>query len=461
MGLRKAVIQGGSYLFIRQGLGLGLTVIYFIIVFRHVGPEVYGIFSLGTAVLAVAQQALSFGVGVYLVRNPYSKTELVDLGFSYIVLASLLGFLFSPFLAQLIILSSQLSASAFIHLLCIFTLLPVSLLGIIPQSLLERNLAYKEMAKVELTSQVLQLGITIPLALANKGIWALIAGIWSQQLTLLLGYWIYSRYQPKWRWSWSEVADMFTYGLGYNISFWIWQMRSPLALSLINRYLGTEAVGVVALTMRLVEYVSFPKSLIWRISLPALGRLQKDKKALLQAVEEGAFVQTLLTGILLLSSGFLMPWLVPKAFGNSWSEILRVFPFIALGTLANATFALHSSALYVLRLNKHVALFHLAHISILALSLFFWLPKLGLLGYGLAELTTLSSYIVIHYLLVRFVDRMSFILPMGWLISLGTALLYPWLGLIAFVPLAIWLFSPVSFTSWSRLSKSLFMLRRA
>ncbi len=460
MELRKAVVRGSSHLFVRQGFGLGLSALYFIFVVRYVGPEAYGVFSLGFSVLAVTQQVMSLGLGVYLIRNPDIRKDLIDVSFSYTVLVSLLGLLSSPLLSQLVVLNSQLPVGTFIPLLCIFALLPILMLSIVPQSLLERNLAYKELARIELTSQVIQLGVALSLALASKGVWALIAGAWTQQLTLLLGYWVYSRYKPKWQWSWSGITDILAYGLGYNISFWIWQIRFPLILSLTSRYLGAEAVGIIALTARLVEYISFPKSITWRISIPVLARLQKDKKTLLQAIEEGAFFQTFFTGLLLLCSGFFAPLVVPKLFGNNWSEVPLIFPFVALGTLANATFALHSSALYVLRLNKHVATFHLIHVGILGLSLFFWLPKQGLLGYGLAELTALSSYAVIHSLLVRSAGKVRFILPMGWLVGLGIGLFYPWMGLVAFIPLFIWLLTPASFPTWGRLAKNLSMLRR-
>ena len=64
-------------------------------------------------------------------------------------------------------------------------------------------------------------------------------------------------------------------------------------------------------------------------------------------------------------------------------------------------FSLHSSVLYLLGKNMQVTAFHLVHILLFAGSAAVLVPRLGLPGYGWAEMVALSSYAVIHILLAR------------------------------------------------------------
>lgn len=55
--------------------------------------------------------------------------------------------------------------------------------------------------------------------------------------------------------------------------------------------------------------------------------------------------------------------------------MLQVYPFIAVGYLANTMFSLHSSALYVLKGNWRVTSFHLAHVVLFAGSALLLVPQ--------------------------------------------------------------------------------------
>jgi O-antigen/teichoic acid export membrane protein len=210
----------------------------------------------------------------------------------------------------------------------------------------------------------------------------------------------------------------------------------------VGRYAGVDAVGYVTLTIRIVEQLSFVKEFAWRLSIPALARVQESLSRMGKAVTEGMSLQLMAVGVPLVGFGLVAPWVIPNLFGSRWLPVLEIYPFIALGYLANAAFNMHASALYVLQKNWKVTVFCLLHIVLFAGSALLLVPYLGLRGYGWAEILALPSYILIHIWVVAYIGRPRYthagIWFTAWAIPLfGWQFLGFWTGIAIIVPL-IW-----------------------
>jgi PST family polysaccharide transporter len=294
---------------------------------------------------------------------------------------------------------------------------------------------------IELVGQLVCYLVAFPLAFQGAGVWALIAGWWTQQIqTLGLLYWT-TGYRPRFQWDLSLVKQMLGYSLGFSASFWVWQLRTLVNPLVVGRYAGAEAVGYVALAIRMIEILSFVKLATWRISIATLARLQGDRTRLLKAITEGMGLQILALGPLLVIVSWVGPWLLPLVFGPRWLPVIAVYPFIALSYLSNVVFNLHSSALYVLQRNWEVTAFHIVHMVLFAGAAFLLVPRLGLVGYGWAEVVTLASYVVIHFYLVRNIGNPDYRLAGLWWAAFGAALFTSQLGwwtVLGLVVVALW-----------------------
>ncbi len=80
---------------------------------------------------------------------------------------------------------------------------------------------------------------------------------------------------------------------------------------------------------------------------------------------------------------------------------LAIYPFVAAGVLVNSIYNLQASALFVIGKSRVVTKAYTAHVLILALTTIFFVPKIGIAGYGWAELAACASYLVIHAGLAR------------------------------------------------------------
>ncbi len=135
------------------------------------------------------------------------------------------------------------------------------------------------------------------------------------------------------------------------------------------------------------------------------------------------------------------PWIMPPLFGSDWIPVLEIYPFIAFGYLANSIFSLHSSVLYVLQRNWDVTIFHLVHIGLFAGGALLFVPEVGMVGYGWAEVLAVAGYVVIHLYVTREVGRPSYGLVMAWSLAFALALFWRelgWLAGLGIVGVALW-----------------------
>jgi len=402
---------------------------------RAIGPGAYGLYA---AVLGVYTYLLNFGqlgIGVYLIRREGDVTsEDYHQAFSLLLLLGIsievLGILVLPLIADWMHLEGFIPVAV-----AIFVGLPLNLLTLPPLAKLERALNYGQVALVELGGQIAYYLVALPLAFSGFGVWAPVVGWWCQQLLMVGLLYKITGYRPHWHWEPARLRSMTSYGLGFSASIWVWQLRSLVNPLIVGRYAGAEAVGFIALAIRLVEHLSFVKGAGWRLSIAALAKLQEDRARLTEALTEGMRLQILGVGPLLLGFALVGPWLMPILFGAQWAPVMEIFPFIALGYLVNALYGLHSSALYVLKRNWNVTIFHLVHVALFIGGAWLLVARLGIIGYGWAEIVALMSYGVIHFQLMKYVGNPEYRVAGIWAFAFALALFWQRFGVLAFLPL--------------------------
>ena len=413
---------------LRQGLSIGIGLGGMILLTRLIGPANYGLYAGSLALLLFISEVGRIGVDVYLVRREGELSEEVyHQAFGLLLLSGLglctIGFLAAP------LLSYWIEDPRFVTSLKALLLgIPLILLCIPATARLERALDFRKIAGIELAGQLLYYASALPLAWQGFGFWAPIFGFFVWKTWSFSSTYVLSGYRPRLYWSSGITREMLTYGLSYSISVSVWQLRRLVNPLVVGRFLGPEGIGYVALAIRLVEVLSFVRNATWRLALVALAKVQDNPPRLRRALEEAMGMQLLGLGPLLAGFALVAPWLLPLLFGERWDPVVLIYPFIALSYLLNAVFNMHSSVLYVLKRNWSVMAFHVVHIVLFAGAALLLVDRLGLLGYGLAELVALASYPVLHFLAIRLLD-FNYNRALPWLVAFVPPLFLPLTGL--------------------------------
>jgi O-antigen/teichoic acid export membrane protein len=429
MSLRRQAVRGGAYLFARQGLGIVIATVGVVLLTRTIGPASYGIYAAAFGVYTYFFMLSQWGVEVYLIRREGEvQPQDYHQAFSLLLLLGLVGagvaILALPFLERWVRLEGFGPVA-----IALFAGLPITLLSRVPLAHLERALDYRSVGLIELSVLTVFYLVAVALAYKQLGPWAPVGGWWAQELLRFGLLYRVSAYRPRLYWEYARVRSIMGYGLGYSASIWIWHLRVLVNPLVVGPYAGANAVGYVALTIRIVEQLSFIKDVAWRLSIAVLARLQEDRIRLLNAVTTGMSLQVLALGAPLVGFALFSPWIIPTLFGSQWFPVLEIYPFIALSYLSNTLFNLHSSTLLVLRRNWEAASFGLGHIVLFAGSAMLLVPYLGIKGYGWAEVVALPSYILLHIWLVTYVGRPKYTQAMIWYVAWAITLFSTQLGL--------------------------------
>jgi len=233
---------------------------------------------------------------------------------------------------------------------------------------------------------------------------------------------------------------MIGYSLGFSASEWLWNLGNLVNPLVVGRYAGAEAVGQVALALRLVEQVGSVIALpVARLSIPVFARLQEERTRMMQALDESMSFQLMALGPLLAGVGLVAPWVLPSLVGSSWLPALEVYPFIALSYLVGVAFGLHSSILFVLQRLWAVATFRLVNLVLFAGAALLLVPYLGLRGYGWAEVAHLPSWVLLLAWFRVHVGRPISVRAVVWLVTFAIPIFYwqlgPWAWTSVVVPL--------------------------
>jgi O-antigen/teichoic acid export membrane protein len=397
MTLRNQALKGGFIMVIRQGLGILLSLIGVILITRVIGASQYGLFGASAGIIIFLYRLGTLGLDVYLVRKTttpepkeYNQVFTILLGVSTIlVIAIILG-------QQIIANALKLPDIAPILVLLSFSI-PLNLLNIPFMIKLDRDLNFQRVALIELVSQISFYLAAIPLAFQGAGAWSPAIGLLTQQGCMLALTFYSSNLRLRLCWRKTLVKEMFAYGISYSSSTWIWELRTLVNPVIVGRFAGAEAVAFVTLCIRLVEMLAFAKGVTWRLAMAALAKLDNDRKRLRESINEGMRLQALAVGIPMAAFSLVAPVFLTIVFGEKWSPVLTIFPFIAVSYLSNSVFNLHSSVLYILGKNVEMAAFHFVHVLLFIGSAILLVPKMGMIGYAWSEIVALVSYLVIHF----------------------------------------------------------------
>jgi len=443
-GLRGKVFQGGALMMGRQLVTMCLSLVGLLMITRIIGPAAYGPYVAAIGIYQYAQNLGQAGIGVYLVRAAGEVDEQ-----AYRVATTLL--LVSALMLVALLESGLGVITAWVPLPGLAPLLSVLLLSLVPQTLtvaasarLERALDFRRVAMIEVGGQLLYYVVALPLVALGYSVWSLVAGWTLQQLFMCIAFHAAAAYRPRLAWDVAIVRRMLGFMVSYAAADWSWQLRGLVNPLIVGHFLPAEAVGQVGLGIRLLELLSFTKTIAWRLSVAALAKVQHEPHKLLEATTDGMRLQTLALGPVLIGFSWFGGYALSLVFGARWEPVMVVYPFLALSYLTNAQFNFHSSVLYVLHRNWAVSWFHIVHIMLFTAVAWICVGRWGIVGYGYGEMVALLGYAVIHRSVRMAIGSPEYGISALWWLSLAIGLFWRELGPWAIAAPVIGLLCPPS-----------------
>jgi len=428
--LRQAALRGGAILAARQGVSIVLKLVGALVITRVLGPVVYGTYVSAAAVFNYAGTVCYAGMGIYFLRLQGDVSEI-----SFRTLYSLLMFTALP-----VVILIEAGAGWFARYLGIPEVesvariialgLPLQLLALPAMLRLERGLDYRRVAMNEIIGQSAFYMLAVPLVFLHiGGAKTLAAAVVLQYAVVCLLAHAVTKTVPRFSLDRPLAAKVMRFAVDYSMATWIWQMRLLVNPLIVGPALGARAVGLVGMTISLLETMSVVRMIAWRLSVAILTKVGSDAKRLRAAMTDGMELQVLAVGTIMVIFGWTGRFIVPRLLGPQWLGLMQIYPYLALSYLTIATFNIHSATLTVVNKNRDLAVYNAVSVTVFAVTAYLALPAFGIIGYGYAELATIPVYFLLHTIVVRIIGSPSYRLAALWWLGAAAGLFWqfgPW-----------------------------------
>jgi PST family polysaccharide transporter len=197
-------------------------------------------------------------------------------------------------------------------------------------SLLERNLEFDKLARIEIGTALFAALVGIAAAFLGHGAWSLVYQMLAGNLLGTLLLWSASRWRPSWQFNWAETRSVMSFSLnltGGNIFNYFARNADKF---LIGRFLGSQDLGYYDLAYRLMLFpLQGISTVIGRVMFPLYSRMQDDAGQFSRAYLKVASAIALMSFPLMLGLAALAEPFVLTLFGAAWMPVIPLLLILA------------------------------------------------------------------------------------------------------------------------------------
>lgn len=330
MSLRKQAASGVKWMGLSAGAANVLQFAQRVLLARLLVPADFGLAGMIFVVVGFADAFADFGVGSAIIQRKNVTSKDLSSLYWLNILSGLLIFV-------LIVVGSPWIAALFGQQR-LLKLLPLAALNflIVPfgqqfQVLLQREMLFARLAKIEVGAQLAGTLAAVSFALAGGGVIALVLGLLvsAATRTALLMAFGWRQWAPTFYFSPQGMRGYLRFGAYRVADFGAFYFSSNIDTVIIGRYLGPSALGIYSLALQLVVWpLTKINPILGRVAFPVLSKVQDDDSALRRGFLE--MIKLLATFLfpLLAALGASAPWLIPFVFGARWSPAVVILQLL-------------------------------------------------------------------------------------------------------------------------------------
>jgi PST family polysaccharide transporter len=431
------LMRGAGYLLARQASGLLISAAGSLLLARFIGPGNYGIYASALAICVMLMRLTLVGLPLLLVSE---ARELDSSRIGHAVAASMSVSVAGMLVTTIAVftIDSWIPLGNFVP--AFLAMMPGIIIGnliIVATVLLERKLDYRRVALVEMTTQLTQIFVAVAIGYFVRSFWAPICGYWASLLLSfgMIVYYVRDVFRPVW--NIPAMARLVWSSLPFAANPWVSQLRELVNPIVVGATFGPSAVGIVALTLRLVTAIGAMREIVRRLSLSGMRRLIGEDALLRRFAENARDAQIFLVGLPLLAFSFVLPMLEEWGIGRSWNGVTNLYPLLAIAYLISTFSVLPVCALVILQQRKLMVANSAAQLLTLVAAAVVLTPRLGIGGYGIAEIVAAFASLIAVAGARRLIGPLGATLPMIASAALVAGFAWRYIGPVALLPLVL------------------------
>lgn len=339
--LTAQTISGLNWNFIKTYGKNGINIVLGIILARIIPPEEFGLLGMTIIFTGFAELFVNLGIGPSIVRVKNLNDDHKRIGNTVTISSSILIYIVFWFLAPSI--ADFFNEPRILPIIrVITTLFFIKGITTVSYSLLVRNIDFKSILVVELSSFIIGKGIiTLILAFLGFGVWSLVIGkIFTSVVSSIITFKIspiklidfIPLYKKK------EFKELAGFGMGVSLSKILQYGSSNLDYFIIGKYLSALKLGLYTRAFNLMTLpINQISSAIYNVLYPAFAKVQNEPEKLRLAYLRTVKSVTFFIFPILAGMAVCAQFVILGLYGPKWEGSIAVFQILCIGGILRAT----------------------------------------------------------------------------------------------------------------------------
>ena len=295
MTLRARALRAGAWSFAGYGVSQAIRLGSNLLMARLLAPETFGVMTIAVTTATVLSLLSDLGIQQNIVQSRRGEDpRFLDSAWSMQILRGMALWLAALALSGLLWLAGRAGVFPPHSVYAAPELVPViavcSFSTVIQGfqstrlALAQRSLDQKTLIRIELAGQILGIAAMVPIALATRSVWALVAGLLvaATAQTLLGHLWAGT---SRLRWDRESVRELLRFGRWVFVSSAVYVLAVNGDRLLLGALVGADVLGVYAIALLIVSAI---EGILFRlfqtVSLPAFSEVARTDPARLREI---------------------------------------------------------------------------------------------------------------------------------------------------------------------------------
>ena len=344
--LREKTINGVIWSAVERISFLGIQFLITILIARALTPSDYGLIGMLSIFIALGSVMIDSGFGQALIRKKdanqtdYSSVFFLNVFLGIVIY--LILFLLAPIIANFYN-TPELTKIARVA----FLVFPINALGLIQNTLINKSVNFKALAKVSILSSILSGIIGIFMAYNGFGVWALVAQSIIINAFKSIFLWVFNNWRPSNIFSFSSIKNIFNFSVNLLATDSIIVLFNNIYTLIIGKFYPISQVGFYNQAKTFVDIPSQTLTMIiQRVSYPVLSTLQDNNTELRSAYRRVINLTVYLNFPLMLGLLSMGNNLFTLLLTDKW---IPAVPYFQILCIYGAIFPLHSINVNILK----------------------------------------------------------------------------------------------------------------
>ena len=332
--LKQKTVNGVVWSSVQRFGTMAITFASNIILARLLSPDDYGCIAMLMIFISLANTFIDGGFGSALIQKKeptnedYSTILYWNIALSLVLYGVL--FLCAPLVAQFYkmpLLTKVLRVQG--------VMLFFNALSIIQQNQLKKQLQFKKLSIVYITSASLSLVIAIVAAYHGWGVWSLVAQQISISVLHAILFWIVSKWRPILVFSWRSFRELFKFGGFMLLSHLFSNLSNEIQGLLVGRMFTPAILGLYNQAYRLEgSAATATSSIIDQVTYPVLASVQDNKKAFVSALKRFIQIPAYICSLVMMILIVIAKPLIILLYSAKWVGCVPYFQILCVAGLA-------------------------------------------------------------------------------------------------------------------------------